>query len=247
MDGILIRERYKVARVLWRTDNYAAVEAVDIRERETPALLLNLYGGELLHRYGGIFAGMEDCPGFQGVFLEEGTLAALFQTPGQGVPIDELFYRGDRWNWRERLNAAGLVMHLALSLAPLPPEVGCAALCSDNLLLDPDEGTARARFLIRPMGEMTPRELTLLAGDQLKKMLPRRWSSCDRQLEMLDRLELGDFPSIVPMYAWWRGEEAEIRADVEALDRMNPISRFFVLLWKNIKRACRAAGRGAWQ
>ena len=58
MDGILIRERYKVVQVLWRAENYAAVEAVDIQERENPTLLMNLYGGELLHRYGEIYAGM---------------------------------------------------------------------------------------------------------------------------------------------------------------------------------------------
>jgi len=245
VDGILIRERYKVVQVLWRAENYAAVEAVDIQERENPTLLMNLYGGELLHRYGEIYAGMKDsCPAFRGMFLEDGVLAAVFQPPRQGVPIDWLFFRGDRWSWPDRLNAAGVVMHLALSMAALPPEVSCAALYADNLLLNPDEGSACARYLIRPVGEMTPRELTLLAGDQLKKLLPRRWSSCDRQLEMLDRLELGDFPSIVPMYAWWRREEEEIRADAEALAQKNFVSRFFLLLWKNIKRSCRAVRRG---
>ena len=244
MDGILIRERYKVVQVLWRAENYAAVEAVDIQERENPTLLMNLYGGELLHRYGEIYAGMKDCPAYRGMFLEDGALAAVFQPPRQGVPIDWLFFRGDKWSWSDRLNAAGAMMHLALSLAALPPEVSCAALCSDNLLLHPDEGAACARFLIRPMGEMTPRELTLLAGDQLKKLLPRRWDSCDQQIEMLERLELGDFPSIVPMYAWWRREEEEIRSDAEALAHKNFVSRFFLLLWKNMKRACRAVRRG---
>ena len=88
MDGILIRERYKVVQVLWRAENYAAVEVVDIQERENPSLLVNLYGGELLHRYGEIYAGMKDCPAFRGMFLEDGALAAVFQPPGQG-PIHE--------------------------------------------------------------------------------------------------------------------------------------------------------------
>ena len=41
MDGILIRERYKVVQVLWRAENYAAVEVVDIQERENPSLLVS--------------------------------------------------------------------------------------------------------------------------------------------------------------------------------------------------------------
>ena len=77
MDGILIRERYKVVQVLWRAENYAAVEVVDIQERENPSLLVNLYGGELLHRYGEIYAGMKDCPAFRGMFLEDGALAPV--------------------------------------------------------------------------------------------------------------------------------------------------------------------------
>lgn len=247
MDGILIRERYKVVQVLWSAENYAAIEAVDIQERETPSRLINLYGGSLRHRYGEIYSRVKDCAAFCGMFLEDGVLAAVFRPAGPGRPIDWLFYRGDGWSWTQRLDAANLVMHLALTLADLPPEVGCAALYSDNLLLDPDGGAAGVRFLIRPMGEMTPRELTLLAGDQLKKLLPRQWSSCSRQLDMLDELEWGVFPSIVPMYAWWRQEEADIRAEVEQLAKQNFVFRFFILLWKNIKRTLKAGSRGAWQ
>jgi len=246
VEGILIRERYKVVQVLWIAEDYAAVEAVDIQERETPSLLINLYGGELFHRYGEIYSQIKDCPAFCGMFLENGVLAAVFRPARPGVPIDELFYRGDGWSWEQRLNAASQVMHLALTLADLPPEVSCAALYSDNLLLSPDEGAANVRFLIRPLAEMTPRELALMAGDQLKKLLPRRWSSCDRQLEMLAWLEWGGFSSIVPMYAWWRREEEEIRAEVDALAKKNFVSRFFILLWKNVKRMFRAGSRGTW-
>lgn len=246
MDGILIRERYKVIQVLEHTGDYAAVQAVDIQDRETPTRLINLYGGPLLHRYGEAFSRVtdRDCPELCGIFLEEGALAAVF-LPGRGTPIDRLFYRGDRWTWPERMELAQLVMHRALTLAALPPDISCGALCSHNLLIDPVERAVSLRFLIRPMEEMTARELPLLAADQLKKILPRRWSSCDRQLEMLARLEWGDFPSIVPMYAWWREELEGMRADFEALSGRNFISRQAVLLWKNIRRSMR--GRGARQ
>ena len=242
MDGILIRERYKVVQVIEHHGDYAAVEAVDIQDRETPSCLIDLYGGGLLHRYGEIFSQMGDnCPELQGLFLEDGVLAAVFPV-SRGTPIDQLFFRGDRWTWQERLALGQQVMHRALTLANLPPEVSCAAFMSDSLLLDPREGTVSLRFLIRPMGELTPRELPLMAADQLKKILPRKWSSCDRQLAMLRRLEQGDFPSIVPMYAWWRGELEGMTQEFEALAKKNAVSRFVSLLWRNIKRSLRRGG-----
>lgn len=243
MDGILIRERYKVVQVLERAGDYAAVQAVDIQDRETPSRLINLYGGALLHQYGAVYAGVEDCPELKGLLLEEGTLAAVFSV-GRGTPIDRLFYRGDRWSWAERLAVAQQVMHRALTLANLPPEISCSAFCGDNLLLDPEEGRVELCFRVRPMGELPPRELTLLAADQVKKILPRRWSSCDRQLALLDRLDRGDFLSIVPMYAWWREELAGMEEEFAALARRNPVSRFAFLLWKNLKRCFKRKGKG---
>lgn len=245
MDGILIRERYKVIQVLEHTGDYAAVQAVDIQDRETPIRLIDLYGGQLLHRYGEAFSRVEgrDCPELCGIFLEEGVLAAVF-LPGKGTPIDRLFYRGDRWTWDQRLEAAQLVMHKALTLAPLPPDISCGAFCSDGLLLDLEEKRVSLRFQIRPGPEMTARELPLLAADQLKKILPRRWSSCDRQLSMLSWLERGDFPSIVPMYAWWREELEGMRADLESLAKKNFILRGTILLWKNMVRGVRGRRAG---
>lgn len=243
MDGILIRERYKVIQVLEHTGDYAVLQAVDIQDRETPTRLINLYGGPLLHRYGEAFSRVEcrDCPELCGIFLEEGVLAAVF-LPGRGMPIDQLFYRGDGWTWSDRLEFSQLVMHKALTLAALPPDISCGAFCSDNLLIDPEEKTVSIRFLLRPSPEMTARELPLLAADQLRKILPRRWSSCDRQMDMLARLEWGDFPAIVPMYAWWKNELEEMWADLEALSRKSFFSRQAVLLWKNIVRSVREGG-----
>ena len=51
MESLLIRERYKVVRVISLRRGYALLEAVDISERETPSRLLNLYEGEHLRRY----------------------------------------------------------------------------------------------------------------------------------------------------------------------------------------------------
>ena len=58
MESLLIRERYKIVRVIAMQPDYALLEAVDISDRETPSCLLNLYEGELLHRYARICSGI---------------------------------------------------------------------------------------------------------------------------------------------------------------------------------------------
>ena len=51
METLLIRDRFKVVRVIAAQPGYALLEAVDIYDRETPSCLLNLYEGEHLRRY----------------------------------------------------------------------------------------------------------------------------------------------------------------------------------------------------
>ena len=105
MNTVLIRERYKVVRVLYSEPDYAFVEAVDIQERETPTRQINLYEGELLHRYGRLCAGIDpaDCPAFQGMFLCGDTLAA--GTRGTGGPWPTGWRLSNwcctaRWKWQ---------------------------------------------------------------------------------------------------------------------------------------------------
>ena len=179
METLLIRERYKIVQVLHAQPDYAFAEAVDIQDRQTPACLVNVYEGAWLPRYAEVYAGLEGCPAFQGAFLQGESLVAVFQ-PAQGLPIDRVFYRGARWGWRDRLEFAQLLLHQALTLCGLPPEIGCAALFSENVLVDVDKRRVDLRYFIRPLEGMTPRELTLLAADQVEKILLPRFSSADR-------------------------------------------------------------------
>lgn len=237
MSTMLIRERYKVVRVLYTEPDYAFVEAVDIQERETPTRLLNLYEEELLHRYGKLCAGIrwEDCPAFQGMFLNGETLVTVF-TPCAGTEIDQVFYRGDRWSWQDRLHYAGLLLHRALELTNLPPELSCAAMLSENVLVDTNKKDVRLRYMVRPMEGMTPRELALLAGDQVKKILPRQSTTLEAQLDFLEELDRGTFGSIVGLYACWREAEEKIRAEREAFAKKNFIGRGLALLRLRLKR-----------
>ena len=237
MRSLLIRERYKVVRVICAQPGYALLEAVDISDRETPSCLINLYEGELLHRYARICTGIrkEDCPAFRGIFLENGTLAVAFDR-FEGEGIDKLFYKGDAWNWQDRLAFTELVLHRALSLANLPPEVSCAALLSDNLLFDLTNRRVNIRWMLTPMEEMNPREAALLAADQVKKILPRSLRAGDAEEQFLDRLDAGLFRNVVALYGCWREAEAAIRTEREEFERRNFLRRGFILLGRLIRR-----------
>jgi len=239
--ALLIQGRYKVVRTLWRQRDFAAVEAADIRERGTPPRLLNLYEGPLLRRYGRIYSRLApgSCPAFRGVFLERGTLAAVFETAA-GTPVDEVFFMGDGWDWRERLRCARELLRRALLLSDLPPAVACAALLSDNLLFDRKTGRLALRFLIRPMAEMDARELVFLTRDQLQKILPPRLARPDAEQRFFDALAGGEFPSLVPVCALWREAEPEIRAGYEEWDRKHALERAAWLA----RRALAKRGRG---
>ena len=240
MRSLLIRERFKVVRAISVQPGYALLEAVDISERETPSCLINLFEGELLHRYARICTHIkkEDCPAFRGMFLEQGTLVAAFDS-SSGEPIDRFFCRGDAWSWRDRLAYAGLLMHRVLSLANLPPEVSCAALMSDNLLVDPANQSVNIRWMLSPMEEMNAREVALMAADQMKKILPRTLKAGPAERQFLDQLDAGMFRSVVALFGCWRDAEQAIRAEREAFEHRNFISRGLILLGRAIRRGFR--------
>lgn len=245
MGSLLIRERYKVVRVIALLPGYALLEAVDISDRETPSCLLNLYEGELLHRYARICTKIrkEDCPAFRGMFLEKGTLVVAFDLAG-GESIDDLFYRGDRWKWEERLSFTELLLHRALSIANLPPEVSCAALLSENILFDRANGTVNLRWMLRPMEEMNPREAALLAADQVCKILPRTLMAGPEEERFLDELDEGMFRNVVALYGRWREADKAIREEREAFAQKNIVRRGLILLGRAIRRGIKQGGQG---
>ena len=232
METLLIRERYKIVQVLHAQPDYAFAEAVDIQDRQTPACLVNVYEGAWLPRYAEVYAGLEGCPAFQGAFLQG---ESWWRSSTPGCPSTGCF-RGARWGWRDRLEFAQLLLHQALTLCGLPPEIGCAALFSENVLVDVDKRRVDLRYFIRPLEGMTPRELTLLAADQVEKILLPRFSSADRELAFLKQLRRGEFASMVPLYAAWRRALPRIEEEYQAMDRKNAIHRACALVWKNIKR-----------
>lgn len=231
---MLIRERYKVVRVLDVRENYAFLEAVDIQDREKNACFLNLYEGPLLREYLDCFDRLADYPDYRGMFVSGETLVSVFDWCA-GRAIDEVFLRGAEHDWKTRLSYAELLLNKALSLSNLPPAVSCAVFLSDNILVDLPGERVRLRCHIAPMAGMNARELALLAGDQVKKiLLPRFWSPME-ELEFLEELGRGGCASVVRVYALWREKRDKIREAYEKLDGMNAIRRWFALLWKTVR------------
>lgn len=231
----MVRERYKIVRILHQTAEYMLAEAVDIQDRETPVCLINLYGGSLLHRYGRIYADMQSghCSAFQRVFLESETLAAVF-SDANGIPIDRMFFKGDGWKWPERLEYAELLLHAALLLEELPPEISCAALRSENVLFPTYRRAIELRFAVPPMGEMNRRELALLAGDQLRKILPGGLKAPDAEIALREKLQ--SVPSMVSLYSAWREAKGQIQAGYEEWEKKNLLKKGITLLKRVVKR-----------
>ncbi len=233
-EAILVRERYKIVRVLAAQADYACAQAVDILDREGRTCLLNLYEGARLKSCIQSFDKLGRCPDFIEMFLEGGTLVTVFRDR-EGRSIDNVFYVGDNHGWRDRIEYVDQLLHLALSMADLPPEVSCAAMLSENVLVDVSSRRVSLRFLVLPMEGMTGRELAFLARDQAKKILRRRSSSPYAELSFLNDLEWSVFPGIVQLYAMWRERRTELIEAYEKLEKKGFIKRWFSLIWGRIK------------
>ena len=129
MEPFLIRERYKIIQVLYAQENYAALKAVDIQDREKSVCLLNVYEGEYLKPYLRCFHELRACPSYREMFVWENHLVAVF-TCREGVKIDQIFYKGSKVDRRLRLDAAQSLFHQALAAWDFPPRISCAAMLS---------------------------------------------------------------------------------------------------------------------
>lgn len=238
METVLIRERYKVVRMLESVPGYSFLEAVDILDREKRSCLLNVYEGELRAAYMPYFDRLGSCPSFVEAFMDGGRLALVFADCG-GQTIDRVFFRGASIPWQTRLTYADLLFREALALADLPPAVSCAAMLSENIFVDTTVERVRLRFKAAPMGEMNPRELALLTGDQMKKILLRRFTSPKAELEFLDLLDRGEAASVVQLYGQWKSCREDIRAGYEAQEAKGWFRRFLSMTWLHLCRMVR--------
>lgn len=233
-ENVFVRERYKVVRVLKLSKDYACVQAVDILDREGRTCLLNLYEGEPLKRSVQSFDKLGACGDFIEMFLEGNCLVTVFQYR-EGRDIDEVFYLGDRHAWRDRIEYADQLLHNALNMADLPPEVSCAAMLSENVIVSEASRTLTQRFVAPPMEGMNARELVYLTCDQLRKILRRRAKSPYEELSLLNELEWRAIPGVVQLYAIWRERRRGLIEAYEKLDKKGFFGRWFYIIHTRIK------------
>ena len=88
------------------------------------------------------------------------------------------------------------------------------------------------RFLVVPMKGMSVREAALLAGDQVKKILPRRWSSRPTELKFLDSVERGEYRTPASLYAAWKAARGSIEKEYEKWENTGLLMK----IWSAVKR-----------
>lgn len=239
METALVRERYKVVRVPDAREDYTFAEAVDILDREQKACFLNIYEGRKLRVYLPCFDRMSGCHDFLGMFIEGESLVTVFGT-GEGRPIDRVFFRGSGHDWRTRLAYADSLLREALNIADMPPEIGCAAMLPENVLIDQADGRVRLRFKVPPLEGTNERELASLTADQLGKILLPDAGTPAAQLDFLGEAANGSCQNVARLYGLWREWKDKIQAEYEALEKKNFLMRWLSLLWERIRRT---AGR----
>lgn len=243
MESILIRERYKVTSVILTGEDYAALRAVDIQEREKPERLINIYEGEQLRKYLRCYEQLRHCPGYLGMFISNQSLVAVFEYHGVGYGIDRVFYKGAELGWQTRILYAEKLFHLAMSMSDFPPEVSCAAMLSENLRIVPEESGLEVNFVVQPIDGVSERELILLLTDQIKKVLMPRYSAPRRETDFIDELSEGTWKSAVALYSHWLEVKKDIIGQYENIYGKTMLGRALYLFFMNVTRWLRKKTR----
>ena len=234
METRLIKERYKVIRVLYAEQDYAALQAVDIQSREKRSCLLNVYEGGYVKPYLNSFMALRGCEAYQEMFLWEGSLVSVFRYR-EGRDIDHVFYRDVKIGWRERLSAGRALFQQALVMSTYPAQISCAAMLSENIQVVPEERELAFNYMVRPLEEMNERELVLLLTDQVQKVLLPRWDAPEEERRFLRRLCGGSLTTMPAVYGCWMSSVGEIEAAYERIEGKGALGRGLYLLFMNVR------------
>lgn len=232
MSALLIKGQYKVICVLYAEESYAALQAVDIRSREKRPYLLNVYEGAYLKPYIRCFHDLRGCGDFREMFIWEKSLVAVFACR-QGLPIDQVFYKGAKVDWRFRMKMARDLFRQALLMSDFPPRISCAALLSENVRVSAE--SLGVNYMVRPLAETNQRELVFLLCDQVQKVLALRWDSPWQERAFVRALCRGEERSVAAAYGRWAAAEPELQAAYEELADRDRLNRALYLLRMNLR------------
>ena len=233
--GTLILGQYKVIRVLKLRNDYAAVQAVDILDRQQSMRLLNIYEGAAARRYAQVFLDIGFCPEFLGTRLDGESLIAVFQWKDAPL-IDSVFFADSGQDWRVRLDYAELLFRLVLRVWDQPAELGCAAMRSSNLCVLGMDEKFWVNYCIEPTEEkISKREIICLAGDQAKKILLQSWNTEPEQRRFLLELTGGRWKDAVKLNSAWNVARGQIEAAYEKREARLFIRRTFGRILMNIR------------
>ena len=233
--GTLILGQYKVIRILKMRENYVAVQAVDILDRQQSIRLLNIYEGMAARRYAQVFLDVHHCPEFLGTRLDGESLIAVF-TWRDAPMIDSVFFADSGQKWFDRLNYAEMLFRFVLNLWDQPTELGCAALRSCNLCVLELDQKLCVNYCVEPT-EKKPdrRELICLAGDQAKKILFQTWTTELPQRRFLLELIGGRWKDAVQLNSAWNIARPQIEDAYTKREGRMLIRRIFGRVLMNIR------------
>ena len=233
--GTLILGQYKVIRLLKLRDNYAAVLAVDILDRQQNIRLLNIYEGAAARRYAPVFINLRHCPEFLGTRLSGESLIAIFAW--RDVPlIDTVFFADSGQDWPTRLHYAELLFRMVLNVWDQPVELACAAFRNTNLCVQTLDGKFWVNYCIEPTDrKLSGREIICLAGDHAKKILLQNWNTELPQRRFLLEMLGGRWKDAVRLNSAWNDARVQIEEAYTKRENRLLLRRTLGRLWMNIR------------
>lgn len=233
--GNLILGQYKVVRVLKLREDYAAVQAVDILDRQQRMRLLNIYEGAQARHYAQVFLNIRRCPEYLGIQMDGESLIAVFEWR-DAPQIDSVFFADSGQDYHVRLDYAELLFRLVLSVWDQPAELGCAAMRSSNLCVLGLDEKLWVNYCIEPTEEkLSKREIICLAADQARKILLQTWKTETEQRRFVLELTGGRWKDAVRLNSAWNAARIQIEEAYAKRENHRLIRRVFGRLLMNIK------------
>ena len=199
--------RYKLICRLQEAEGYEAYAALDIETSLRQEVLLNVYTGQdVIRRMVALHYGMDGrmCPDYCRIYTEDGRFTVAFVLH-KGRPFAAVFSPKGGPEEALRQAYAQTLLHAVLENAAMPPELLRAMLREENLVVQEKEKRIYLNAVIPPVAEGADgRAVTLALSPLVERVLGRKWSATDEQIDWMDHLAQGRFESVSALYSAWR-------------------------------------------